>query len=475
MKLRAVTKAAVAALSSLYGTVSTALTRPVRGGMFGWLREAFGGAWQMGLEVEPLGALTSYGAVYACVSRIANDVAKLQPRLVQQDANGLWMPAPDSSPHWIPLRKPNGFQNRIQFFAYWLVCKLLHGNAYALKVRDDRNMVAKLYLLDPRRVTPLVTSAGDVYYQIAGDDLSRIPGGGTVPAAEIIHDRINCLWHPLVGISPIVACAISATQGLKIQANSANFFANMSRPSGMLTAPGTIDEPTADRLKKTFEGNFSGGNIGRLFVAGDDLKYEAMTIAPEAAQLIDQLKWTVEDVARCFCMPLYKIGAGQMPTNNNVEALNQQYYSDCLQVHIEAIELCLDEGLSVPARTGVEFDLDGLMRMDQAAQMEMLANGVKGVMKPNEARRKLNLPPVTGGDTIYLQEQNYSLAALAKRDARPDPFAKATPPAPPAPAPAPGAAEEDAKDYTEQLLADIAERAKALPALTIEIEAANAA
>ncbi|MEG7700666.1 phage portal protein, partial [Listeria monocytogenes] len=88
----------------------------------------------------------------------------------------------------------------------------------------------------------------------------------------------------------------SATQGSRIQKNSANFFENMSRPSGMLTGPGVIDDATAERLKREWEKNYSGQNIGRLAVLGDGLTYAPMTIAPEAAQLIEQLKWTVEDV-----------------------------------------------------------------------------------------------------------------------------------------------------------------------------------
>jgi phage portal protein BeeE len=49
-------------------------------------------------------------------------------------------------------------------------------------------------------------------------------------------------WHPLVGVTPIYACGAAATQGSRIQANSAKFFENMSRPSGQLTAPGEISE-----------------------------------------------------------------------------------------------------------------------------------------------------------------------------------------------------------------------------------------
>jgi HK97 family phage portal protein len=285
----------------------------------------------------------------------------------------------------------------------------------------------------------MVTPEGDVYYNLSTDDLAQIGSGTVVPASEVIHDRCVTLWHPLVGVSPIYACGASATQGNRIQGNSAQFFENMSRPSGMLTAPGTIDEITAARLKADWEQNYSGLNIGRLAILGDGLKYEPMTIPAQEAQLIDQLKWTVEDVARAFGMPLYKIGAGPMPTNNNVAALNQQYYSDCLQTHIEAIELCLKEGLNLPTGYGIEFDLDGLLRMDPSAQMEMLAKGTEsGIFAPNESRLKLNKPPKKGGDSIYLQQQYFSLEALAKRDSQPDPFGTAKPaePAPPAlPAP----------------------------------------
>ncbi len=45
------------------------------------------------------------------------------------------------------------------------------------------------------------------------------------------------------------------------------------------------------------------------------------------------------------------------------------------------------------------------------------------LLTPNEARKRENLPPLAGGDALYLQQQNYSLEALSRRDAREDPFA----------------------------------------------------
>ncbi len=439
-----VTKAAVAALSM----------QSVFGSMLGYVRESFAGAWQRGVTVASREELTANSAVFACISRIATDIAKLRMRLVELTSDGCWLEVKGNSPFWPVLRKPNHYQTRIQFFVHWMSSKLLYGNTYVLKVRDTRRIVTKMFVLNPRCVMPLVTPDGDVYYQLAGDDLPGISAGVTVPASEIIHDRGLTLFHPLIGVSPLHAAAMAATQGIKIQGNSAKFFANMSRPSGMLTAPGTIDQVTADRLKENFEENYGGENIGRLAILGDGLKYEAMTIPPEQAQLIQQLEWSVADVARCFGVPLYKINSGPMPTAGNVEALESQYYSGCLQINIECIEECLDDGMGlhdVTERTlGTEFDIDGLLRMDTAALSEALSKQTgAGITKPNEARRRLNMPPTEGGDTCYMQEQNYSLAALAKRDAMDDPFGartgKGTPPAaaalpaPPTPPPNPPA------------------------------------
>ena len=399
----------------------------------GFPREPFAGAWQRNISCEGPGTLLSFSPIYACVTRIASDIAKLSLGLKMKDERGITVDAPKNSPYAAILRKQNSYQNRIQFFRYWLLCKLLFGNAYAIKFRDLRGIVTSLYLVDPRKVTPLVTPDGGVYYSISGDDLARMPTGyAAAPASEVIHDRGPTLWHPLVGVPPLYAAALSGTLGLQIQRNSAAFFSNMSRPSGMLSGPGVINEVTAERLKKEWETNYRAGNIGRTAVLGDGLKYESMAIAAEASQLAEQLGLTAIDVATAHGMPAYKINQGPMPTNNNVGALNQQYYSDCLQVHIEDIELCLDEGLGLPDGYSTRFDLNGLLRTDPASLYTALGVAVdKTLMTPDEAREELDLPPVEGGDTLYKQEQNYSLAALAKRDAREDPFAKGSPePAP---------------------------------------------
>ena len=388
----------------------------------GWFTvyETFPGAWQQDVRVDQAAVMAFY-AVYSCITLAANDIGKLRIKLMVQRDDGIWEET--TSPAFSPvLRKPNRFQNSIQFRENWISSKLSRGNTYALKQRDNRGIVTALYILDPSRVTPLVSDTGDVFYQVGDDNLSGIEASVIIPAREIIHDRMNCLFHPLVGLSPIYACGLAATQGLAAQKNSARFFTNMSRPSGILTAPGNIAKETADRLKANWEANYTGENFGKVAVLGDGLKYERISVTAVESQMLEQLKWTAEVVCSCFHVPPFKIGIGQMPTYQNAEVLNQIYYSDCLQSLIEQFEACMDEGLGLDVpiggrQMGIELDLDCLLRMDAATQMKTLSDGVKGaIMAPNEARRRMDLRPLPGGDTVYMQQQNWSLAQLDRRD-----------------------------------------------------------
>ncbi len=399
----------------------------------GWrmIWDTFAGQWQQDVEISVDSVLTN-SAVFACIRLIATDIGKLRIRLMEQSAAGNWkeITVPAFSP---VLRKPNSFQTRIKFFEQWMQSKLINGNAYVLKSRDGRGNVVQMNVLDPRLCVPLISDSGEVYYQLMTDRLAGIiESQVVVPAREIIHDVHMTPNHPLIGVSPIGACGLAATQGTKIQRNSSKFFANQSRPSFVLSAPGNISDETAARLKASWEANFSGENYGRTAILGDGLEPKSFTITAEDSQLIEQLRWTAEDVCRAFGVPAYKVGVGALPAYNNIEAMDQAYYNQTLQEPIECIELLLDEGLALPTGYGTEFDLDGLIRMDSLTQANVNAAEIRaGYLSPNEARGRRNLDPVDGGDSPLSQQQNYSLAALAKRDASADPFGTAGPAAAP--------------------------------------------
>lgn len=401
----------------------------------GWVRilESVTGAWQYNISVD-LDSVVSNPAIFSCQTLIASDIAKLRVKLVQRLAEQrIWVEVDNFN--YKVLVKPNHFQTRIQFFESWMLSKLQYGNTYVLK-QKDKDLVTALYILDPTRVRPMVADNGDVFYELQSNELAGIGRTVLVPAREMIHDRFNCLRHPLVGISPIFAAGLSGALGLAIQKQATKFFENGARPGGILSAPGEIADATATRLKAYFDDNFTGEKAGKVAVLGDGLKYEQLGAKAVDSQLAEQWKLTAEVICGVYHVPAFMVGAGTEPNYNNVQNLTLRYYSQCLQTHIEAAEILLDEGLGLRGELGggfvlgTEFDLDGLLRMDTATQYEILAKG-KDVLQLNERRRKVDMPAIEGGDTIFMQQQDHSMEAIAARDAQLIDLA-ANPPQPPA-------------------------------------------
>lgn len=419
-----------AAVKALRGTPSSLTSR-----VGGLVRDWRPGAWQQNRE-KWFHKTERYYAIFACMTLISGDIAKLPVKVVRRQENGIWKE--EGGPLAELIRKPNEYQTRIQFIENWILSKLHHGNTYVLKIRDADRTVKGWRILDPKYVTVLVSDAGNVYYQLATDALSGVTNDNvTVPASEIIHDRFNCLYHPLVGLSPIYAASLSAAQGLAMQKNSVRLFNNGGQNPGILTAPGQIDEEDAKRIKEHWESEYSGANnAGKVAVLGSGLEFKSASVSSVDAQLIEQLKWTAEVCCGCFHVPPYMIGVGAIPNASNVQALILQYYSQCLQVLIESLELLLDEGAETDEDVGFEFDIESLLRMDGTAMAEYLSKLKEAsIVTINEARLKVGLPPVDGGDTVWMQQQNYSITALNERDSSGDPFglnknAETQPPAP---------------------------------------------
>jgi HK97 family phage portal protein len=405
----------------------------------GWwpiVREPFAGAWQRNQPLSMENPLQN-ATLYRCVCMIAADIAKMRLKLMQP-IDQVWEET-NASAFSPVLNKPNRYQNRIQFFESWLIAKLRTGNAYILKERDNRNVVSALYVLDPNRVKPMVAADGSVFYELNTDNLAGLTEEDhvTVPGDEVMHDRINCLFHPLVGMSPLYSTAAPAARGLSIQQFSASFFGNAARPSGILTAPGNIDQTTAERLQNNWNSNYTGINQGRVAVLGSGVTWNPLQQNAVDSQLIEQLKHSDETICTAFGIPAFMVGVKDPPNYNNAELLDLQYYKQCLQSLIEHIELTLSEGLGlIDAGYRAEFDLTGLFRMDSQTQITVLAEAVsKGILSPNEARRVLGYIDVTGGESPMAQQQMFTLDALANRANAPAlPEAPAPMPSPVAPA-----------------------------------------
>ncbi|HVL09079.1 MAG TPA: phage portal protein, partial [Burkholderiaceae bacterium] len=226
------------------------------------IREPFPGAWQRNLE-EKLSTVLCYPTLYGCLNRLSSDAGKLPFVLKRENDKGIWEVDIENTSYWPVLRKPNHYQTAQQFREAWMLSKLISGNTYVLKVRDERRVVVKLFVLDPCRVMPMISESGDIFYQLnysTGANLlpETYPGETLiVPAREIIHDRLNCFHHQLIGVPPVCAANWPAVKNLKILKDATTFFSNGANPGGILTAPAGMSDSDATAVKEYWNSSFT--------------------------------------------------------------------------------------------------------------------------------------------------------------------------------------------------------------------------
>jgi HK97 family phage portal protein len=383
----------------------------------GWrtIFEPFSGAWQQNME-ETVTTLNTYPTTYAAISRISADIGMLQFQLIESDDDGIYRPVKNSAYSSV-LRKQNSFQTQNQFRESWASSKLLQGNTYVLKSRDSRGVVNGLFVIDPEMVTPMITPSGQVFYQIQSNqinNLGRIPSEGiTLPASEIIHDRAVCMFHPLVGISPLAAAYLPTLKNTKILKRGIEEYGT-KRPFGILTGPAAMSDDDATKAAEWFNKHWPGFDVAAI---GADLSFTPFAGKATDSQMVEQMKYSDEQICQAFGVPPFKISIGAMPSGMTVDQLNLLYYTNALQPLIEHMELLLTEGLGISDPLSVHLDTSLLLRMDEKTKVDIAAKEVASMLAtPNEGRRMRNRSRAAGGDVLFGQMQDIPLSLLAGRN-----------------------------------------------------------
>jgi len=170
-------------------------------------------------------------------------------------------------------------------------------------------------------------------------------------------------------------------------------------PKGILQLQGTIRD--ADRVKaigRQFD-ELNKEHKGRTAVLTEGAEYKPVAANFQESQLIESLRFSVEEICRLFSVPPHKIGhmegAGYA---NSIEAQNAQFVSDCIRPLVEVIEMEFSNKLLAGSRK-FQIDLKALMRGDIKTEV---ARNVSywniGVMSANEIRHIEGLAPIEGGD-----------------------------------------------------------------------------
>ena len=355
-----------------------------------WLLSLFGGTGTLAGENVSSTNAPKVSAVFSCVNLIGNTIASLPWHLYRETDQGMILQYGILND--LVSRRPNESYNSYDFRKAFMGQLLLRGNAYILPMRNGANL-SGLELIDTDLVQ-IDTTGGTLKYKVyltTGVTMNLDPD-------QIIHLKYWTL-DGINGVSPIVYAKEIIGTSMAATAHMGGFYGNGGMPKGVLQLQGTIKDP--DRIKAIGSqwDQLNKENKGRTAVLTEGAEYKPVAANFQESQLIESLKFSVEEICRLYSVPPHKIGhmegAGYA---NSIEAQNAQFVSDCIRPLVEMIELEFTNKLLNGNRRFV-MDMKAIMRGDIQTEVQRNVQYWNiGAMSANEIRRMEGLPPIPGGD-----------------------------------------------------------------------------
>lgn len=296
------------------------------------------------------------------------------------------------------LDEPNPFQTRYRHIESTMVDMGVWGNAYWLKIRNERTGL-KLLRLPPQYVGVTGGLVPTKY------ELTFLDKPKEFAPTEIVHFRLPNPASAIYGLSPIESLRDLLEEDGGLTDFRTRFWDNAARPGGIierpLEAPEWSDEARR-RFKATFQAAYAGAeNAGNTLILEDGMHWVGQSQTAEESQAFEFRKLGREDVARAYHIPLPMVGILDHATFSNVREQHKQLYQDCLgpwlKMFEEDIELQLLPEFTDRRGVYVEFNIAEKLAGSFEEQTDALQTAIgRPWMTPDEGRARFNLPAMNG-------------------------------------------------------------------------------
>ena len=337
-------------------------------------------------------------AVYRCVMVIMNGVASLPVKLYTYDSNGYKHQVRNNLSYVIG-KKPNKKMDKYTFYSLLVKDILLSGNAYALIMRKDGEVIGLQYV--PAGLVSPIDKIDHIEYMVTGIK-------GTVRQEDIIH-IMNYTDNGVIGIS--VLAHARRTLGIADYGDKSaeNFYKSGGCTSGFLKFNGPSTGSQKDQILSAWNQATGGPNNGPngIAVLPSNVDYTQLSVDPADAQLLESRQFSVVEICRFFGVSPNKCFDLTHASYNNSEMAELAFLNDTLRPLLTKIEMELEIKLfNKEDNMDIKFDVNELLRTDKKSQAEYFQKLFNmGTMSPNEIRKELDMEPIDGGD-IHVAQVN---------------------------------------------------------------------
>lgn len=332
--------------------------------------------------------------LFAAVSRISNALSVMPIQLYR-----------DSRPVKNDLAElmrfaPNPCMTSCQWLKTMEACRCTYGNAYSLKILDEKGAVQSLDVLDPARVRPIIDrDSRELWYQITPESGQTI----YVHSFYVLHIPFLSA-NGCVGVNPVSVLFDTLSYAENIQKFSVEQLDKGINASVVLDAPGNLGPEQKQKAVETFKATYkeTGGSI--LFLESG-LRATTLNLSPVDSRLFEVEKITRSKVAMVYNLPPHLLGDYSDTSFSSQEQQMLEFLQLTMLPIVMAYEQELDRKLLTgdQRRRGMGFrlNMDAILRADALTQASVYEKSVRGGwVKPNEARSTYNRPPEPEGNKL---------------------------------------------------------------------------
>jgi HK97 family phage portal protein len=306
-------------------------------------------------------------------------------------------------PTWIDY--PDTNITKTDHFQEVLFSLLIDGNAFVRIVRDDSG-IAALIVLNPQHVHVHRNAEGRLVYTTTHDDRPMF-------SDEILHIVEMRKPGHLRGESRIELIKQSLGLAKALEEFAARFFGQGSTTSGIIEFPGNLTKEQATQLVDGFENKHRGlRKAHRPGLLTGGAKFTKTGVDPDAAQMLESRRLSIEEIARAFRCPPSMLGVttpGAM-SYASVEANAIHFVTHTLRPYVAKLEDAYSRLL--PEGVFLRFNMEALLRGDSQTRAQVYSTALQaGYMSINDVRRLEDFSPVDGGDNYRVPLANVDVAA----------------------------------------------------------------
>ena len=350
--------------------------------------------------VRQSNVLATNETIFAAVSRLSNSMASLPIKLYQNYHEVKTFPAD-------LINNPNPNMTGFDFIRILETHRNTAGNGYALKEYDMNYQVRALWILDPGKVTPVIESTTkELWYEIDGEK-----GRYYVHNMDMVHVK-HIYTAGYTGISPIDVLRNTVDFDAKVKQFSIDQLDGAVKASFILKMATNLNEVKKKEVLESFA-SFYKENGGVL------IQEMGTDITPIDRKFLDANVFEVERITRTrvamvYNMPVIMVGETEGVSYASQEQMALEYVQHTLAPPVRQYEMEFNRKLLTPEarQRGLywKFNLNAFLRGDMKTRGEFYFKGVRSMMfTPNEIRAWEELPPMPGGEKLYLSGDLYPI------------------------------------------------------------------